>query len=95
MFGNPMEIAILVGAAVLLFGADRVPKLARGFGQAKKEFMVGQAEADVAAERAHAEARARAEAAATETAMVREAPNANGVVMGSTSVPSEPPLPRD
>ncbi len=36
MFGNPMEIAILVGAAVLLFGADRVPKLARGIGQAKR-----------------------------------------------------------
>ena len=64
MFGNPMEIAILVGAAVLLFGADKVPKLARGLGQAKKEFMVGQAEAEVAAERARAEARAQAEAAA-------------------------------
>lgn len=62
MFGNPMEIAILVGAAVLLFGADKVPKLARGLGQAKKEFMVGQAEADVAAERTRAEARAKAEA---------------------------------
>ena len=59
-----MEIAILVGAAVLLFGADKVPKLARGLGQAKKEFMVGQAEAEVAAERARAEARAQAEAAA-------------------------------
>ncbi|MGP6157121.1 MAG: twin-arginine translocase TatA/TatE family subunit, partial [Vulcanimicrobiaceae bacterium] len=64
MFGNPMEIAILVGAAVLLFGADKVPKLARGLGQAKKEFMVGQAEADVAAERARADARTQAEAAA-------------------------------
>jgi sec-independent protein translocase protein TatA len=64
MFGNPMEIAILVGAAVLLFGADRVPKLARGLGQAKKEFMVGQAEAEVAAERARTDARAQAEASA-------------------------------
>ena len=64
MFGNPMEIAILVGAAVLLFGADKVPKLARGLGQAKKEFMVGQAEAEVAAERVRAEARAQPEAAA-------------------------------
>ena len=64
MFGNPMEIAILVGAAVLLFGADKVPKLARGLGQAKKEFMVGQAEAEVAAERVRAEARAQVEAAA-------------------------------
>jgi sec-independent protein translocase protein TatA len=64
MFGNPMEIAILVGAAVLLFGADKVPKLARGLGQAKKEFMVGQAEAEVAAERARADARVQAETAA-------------------------------
>jgi sec-independent protein translocase protein TatA len=79
MFGNPMEIAILVGAAVLLFGADRVPKLARGLGQARKEFMVGQAEADVAAERARAEARAQAEAAP--------------VVPPPPAVPSEPAAP--
>jgi sec-independent protein translocase protein TatA len=96
MFGNPMEIAILVGAAVLLFGADRVPKLARGIGQAKKEFMVGQAEADVAAERARAEARAAAEeAAAVKATPVVEAQAANGVVVGSPSTPFEPPAPRD
>jgi len=74
MFGNPMEIAILVGAAVLLFGAERVPKLARGLGQAKKEFMVGQAEADVAAERARAEARAQAEANAANAVTKTEPP---------------------
>lgn len=62
MFGNPMEIALIVGAAVLLFGADKLPKLARSLGNAKKEFMVGQAEADVAAERAKDEARKAAEA---------------------------------
>jgi len=44
MFGNPMEILIIAGAAILLFGADKVPKLARGLGQAKKEFMAAQAE---------------------------------------------------
>jgi len=77
-----MEIAILVGAAVLLFGADRVPKLARGIGQAKKEFMVGQAEADVAAERARAEARAQAEANVAKTVTVPE------------PAPLEPPAPR-
>ena len=55
------EIALLVGAAVLLFGVDKLPKLARSAGQAKKEFMVGQAEADIAAERAREEARKRAE----------------------------------
>ncbi len=56
------EIALLVGAAVLLFGVDKLPKLARSAGQAKKEFMVGQAEADMAAERAREEAKRRAEA---------------------------------
>jgi sec-independent protein translocase protein TatA len=61
------EIALLVGAAVLLFGVDKLPKLARSAGQAKKEFMVGQAEADVAAERAREEARKKAAEAAPET----------------------------
>lgn len=64
MFGNPTEIALLVAAAAVLFGAERIPKLARGLGQAKKEFQMGQAEADVEAERIRAEARAKAEAAA-------------------------------
>jgi sec-independent protein translocase protein TatA len=59
--GNPMEIALLVGAAILLFGADKLPKLARSAGQAKKEFMVGQAEADIAAEKVRDDARRRAE----------------------------------
>jgi sec-independent protein translocase protein TatA len=61
MFGSPMEIALVVGAAVLLFGADKLPKLARSLGNAKKEFMVGQAEADIAAERAREDARKQAE----------------------------------
>ena len=95
MFGNPMEIAILVGAAVLLFGADRVPKLARGLGQAKKEFMVGQAEADVAAERARAEARAQAEANAVNAVNVTQPLNANGMVVGAPTLPSEPSAPHD
>jgi sec-independent protein translocase protein TatA len=89
-----MEIAILVGAAVLLFGADRVPKLARGIGQAKKEFMVGQAEADVAAERARAEARAQAEANVNRVGMAdTTAQTVNGVVVGSPSTPTEPAAP--
>jgi len=65
MFGNPTEIALLIAAAAVLFGAERIPKLARGLGQAKKEFMIGQAEADVAAERVRNEARAKAEAEAS------------------------------
>jgi sec-independent protein translocase protein TatA len=57
----PIIIGILVVGA-LLFGADKLPKLARSAGQAKKEFLVGQAEADEAAERAREEARQRAAA---------------------------------
>jgi sec-independent protein translocase protein TatA len=59
-----MEIAAVVGVAILLFGADKLPKLAKSAGQAKKEFMIGQAEADVAAERARDEARRQANASA-------------------------------
>ena len=67
MWGG-MEIPIIVGAAILLFGGSKIRDVARGLGAAKKEFQVGQAEADIAAERARAEARAQAEAnAATAT----------------------------
>jgi TatA/E family protein of Tat protein translocase len=55
----PIIIGILVIGA-LLFGADKLPKLARSAGQAKKEFMIGQAEADEAV-RAREEARRRAQ----------------------------------
>jgi sec-independent protein translocase protein TatA len=95
MFGNPMEIAIIAGAAVLLFGADRLPKLARSFGQAKKEFTVGQAEADIAAERARAEARAIAEGNAAHATTFAEPQTANGIVVGAPSTPTEPPAPRN
>jgi sec-independent protein translocase protein TatA len=67
------EIALLVGAAVLLFGVDKLPKLARSAGQAKKEFMVGQAEADIAAEQAREEARKRAAASSAAAAPVAPA----------------------
>ncbi len=55
----PIIIGILIVGA-LLFGADKLPKLARSAGQAKKEFLVGQAEADEAAAKAREEARRRA-----------------------------------
>jgi sec-independent protein translocase protein TatA len=80
------EIALLVGAAVLLFGVDKLPKLARSAGQAKKEFMVGQAEADIAAEQAREEARKRA-AAGTPPAAPSE-PQA-----GTTPSTTAPPHP--
>jgi sec-independent protein translocase protein TatA len=63
--GPETWIILVVAGGVLIFGADKLPKLARSAGQAKKEFLVGQAEADIAAENARAEARKRAEAAAT------------------------------
>jgi TatA/E family protein of Tat protein translocase len=57
----PIIIGILIVGA-LLFGAEKLPKLARSAGQAKKEFLVGQAEADEAAAKAREEARQRAAA---------------------------------
>jgi len=107
MFGNPMEIALLVGAAVLLFGADRVPKLARGIGQASREFRAGQTETDLAHEREKTEHRAAASAEDAHAAdvayeqrsvkseLIAEAPNANGVIMGAPSTRPEPPAPRN
>jgi len=61
----PIIIGI-VALAALLFGADKLPKLARSAGQAKKEFIQGQADADAAAEKARADARERAAAAAAD-----------------------------
>jgi sec-independent protein translocase protein TatA len=78
----PIIIGIVVIAA-LLFGADKLPKLARSAGQAKKEFMMGQAEADEAVLRAREEARRKAEA---QTADVME-----GVEAGSISGEAVPP----
>jgi sec-independent protein translocase protein TatA len=60
---SPEIIGIIVIGAVVLFGADKLPKLARSAGQAKKEFVLGQAEADEASARAREEARLRAESA--------------------------------
>ena len=85
-----MEIALLAGAAVLLFGGNKIRDVARGLGAAKKEFTLGQAEADVAAERARAEARAIAEAnAAQAAAPATPAPSAASAP-APASVPTEP-----
>jgi sec-independent protein translocase protein TatA len=86
---SPMEIAAVVGVAILIFGADKLPKLAKSAGQAKKEFMIGQAEADVAAEKAREEARktatANVEAAATGTPAAE--PPAAGAGIPTTTAP--------
>lgn len=60
-FLDPPIIIGIVLLGALLFGADKLPKLARSAGQAKKEFLVGQAEADAAADTAREDARRRAE----------------------------------
>jgi sec-independent protein translocase protein TatA len=71
--GPETWIILVVAGGVLIFGADKLPKLARSAGQAKKEFLVGQAEADIAAENARADARKRAEANAAAAAGTPEA----------------------
>jgi len=39
------EIVILVAFGILIFGANKIPKLARGVGRAKGEFQMGMKEA--------------------------------------------------
>ena len=73
----PIIIGILVVGA-LLFGADKLPKLARSAGQAKKEFLAGQAEADEAAARMREEARQRSATANTDVMSNVEAGSIGG-----------------
>src|SRR5579872_1887605 len=81
----PIIIGILVLGAIL-FGADKLPKLARSAGQAKKEFVMGQIEADEAATKAREEARTRTQ---TQHADVME-----NVEVGNVSgEPVPPPTP--
>jgi sec-independent protein translocase protein TatA len=56
---TPEIIILVVAAGALLFGADKLPKLARSFGQAKREFTAGQIEADEASAKMREEARLR------------------------------------
>ena len=81
----PIIIGILIVGA-LLFGSDKLPKLARSAGQAKKEFLVGQAEADEAAARAREEARQRAASQRTDIM-----DNVQAGTIGGESIP--PPTP--
>jgi sec-independent protein translocase protein TatA len=86
--GPETWIILVVAGGVLIFGADKLPKLARSAGQAKKEFLVGQAEADIAAENARADARKRAEAqAATATPVSPEPAPAPGPAGTTTAHP--------
>jgi sec-independent protein translocase protein TatA len=38
---GPVELLIVLGIALLLFGSSQLPKLARSMGQASKEFRRG------------------------------------------------------
>jgi sec-independent protein translocase protein TatA len=84
--GPETWIILVVAGGVLIFGADKLPKLARSAGQAKKEFLVGQAEADIAAENARADARKRAEAQVAAAAATPAEPAA-----GPTGTPTAHP----
>ncbi|HEV2260778.1 MAG TPA: twin-arginine translocase TatA/TatE family subunit [Candidatus Rubrimentiphilum sp.] len=85
---SPEIIGIVVVLGVLLFGADKLPKLARSAGQAKKEFLAGQAEADAAAAKAREDARLRAEAARADVMNNVSQNNASG-----TGADVPPPTP--
>ena len=46
MFGSTEIIVIVVAAGILLFGAKKIPELAKTFGKAKGEYKKGEIEAD-------------------------------------------------
>ena len=46
MFGTTEIIVIVVAAGLLLFGAKKIPELAKTFGKAKGEYKKGDIEAD-------------------------------------------------
>ncbi|MHB8152142.1 MAG: Sec-independent protein translocase subunit TatA/TatB [Vulcanimicrobiaceae bacterium] len=76
----------LIALAALLFGADKLPKLARSAGEAKREFLKGQLEADEAANQAREDARRRS---ATESADPMD--NVQAGSMAGSAVPSPDP----
>lgn len=49
------EILLIIGVIVLLFGARKLPEIARSMGKAKGEFKKGLEEGDASAEEAPAE----------------------------------------
>ncbi|MBX7169361.1 MAG: twin-arginine translocase TatA/TatE family subunit [Pyrinomonadaceae bacterium] len=46
IFDSPLQWLIVIAAFVLLFGANKLPELAKSLGQAKKEFKKGMIEAE-------------------------------------------------
>jgi sec-independent protein translocase protein TatA len=43
---EPLDLIIIVVIAILIFGANRLPEVARGIGQAMREFRKGLADKD-------------------------------------------------
>lgn len=66
LIGRPgtTEILLIVGAIVLLFGASKIPELARNIGRAKGEFKRGIEEGEQELEEDEDEEARQAEAAA-------------------------------
>jgi len=46
IFDSPVQWIIVIAAISLLFGANKLPELAKSIGKAKKEFKKGMMEAD-------------------------------------------------
>ena len=46
MFDSPVQIALVVGVIVLIFGAGKLPQLAKSLGQSRKAFKEGMREAE-------------------------------------------------
>lgn len=44
IFDSPMDIAVVVLIALILFGGKKIPELMRGLGQGIKEFRTGMRE---------------------------------------------------
>jgi TatA/E family protein of Tat protein translocase len=46
MFDSPMQITLIIAAVALLFGAGKLPQLAKSLGQSRKAFKEGMREAE-------------------------------------------------
>ena len=46
MFDSPVQIALVVGVIMLVFGAGKIPQLAKSLGQAQKSFKDGLREGE-------------------------------------------------